>query len=137
MHSNCGITFDLHAIRARYPNKKILRFRSLVGNLEGKQGAYGADAWVLVDGKLRYSRQAFSREDGVEEIDVHSDVSGESRAIVATYSKLKQLFFSAVGQVTYLGFPLSENDGQYCRSESLSRTGEPSLAPKDVINKQL
>lgn len=70
MHSNCGITFDLHAIRARYPNKKMLRFRSLVGNLEGKQEAYAADAWVLVDGKLRYSRRAFSREDGVEEIDV-------------------------------------------------------------------
>jgi hypothetical protein len=92
MHSNCGITFDLHAIRAHYPNKQIVRFRALVGNLEAKQEAvvdnpkageeaveenleakrevYAADAWVLVDGKLRYSRKAFSREQGVEEIEV-------------------------------------------------------------------
>lgn len=70
MHSNCGVTFDLHAIRACHPNKRIVRFRALVGNLEAKQEAYVADAWVLVDGQLRYSRKAFSREQGAEEIDV-------------------------------------------------------------------
>jgi hypothetical protein len=70
MHSNCGITFDLHAIRTRHPHKKLVRFRSLVGNLESKLEAYEADAWVLVDGQLRYRRQAFSRDEGPEEIDV-------------------------------------------------------------------
>lgn len=74
MHSNCGITFDLHAIRARHPNKKIVRFRSLVGNLESKAESksetYAADAWVIVDGQLRHLRQGFSREDGPEAIDV-------------------------------------------------------------------
>jgi hypothetical protein len=70
MHSNCGITFDLHAIRARHPHKKLVRFRSLVGNLESKLEAYTADAWVLVDGQIRYRRRSFSREAGPEEIDI-------------------------------------------------------------------
>jgi hypothetical protein len=70
MHSNCGITFDLHAIRARHPAKQIVRFRARVGNLESKQERYVADAWVLVDGEQRYHRQSFSREDGPESIDV-------------------------------------------------------------------
>jgi hypothetical protein len=70
MHSNCGITFDLHAIRARYPNKKLVRFRSFVGNLESKLEAYRADAWVIVDGQLRYQRKEFSRGDGPEAIDI-------------------------------------------------------------------
>jgi hypothetical protein len=74
MHSNCGITFDLHAIRARYPDKKIIRFHSLVGNLESraesKTATHTADAWVLVDGQLRYRRESFNREKGAETIDV-------------------------------------------------------------------
>lgn len=74
MHSNCGITFDLHAIRARYPDKRILRFRSLVGNLESRLEAvdesHTAEAWVLVDGQLRHHRESFSRESGPQEIDI-------------------------------------------------------------------
>lgn len=70
MHSNSGLTFDLHAIRAQHPNKRVVRFRALVGNLESKSGAYPADAWVIVDGELRYSRRGFSREDGHETIDL-------------------------------------------------------------------
>lgn len=72
MHANCGITFDLHAIRARHPNKKVVRFRALVGNLESKPEPepFAADAWVLLDGQLRYSRQDFSREDGPAAIDL-------------------------------------------------------------------
>jgi hypothetical protein len=70
MHSNSGITFDLHALRARHPNRKIVRFRAQVGNLESKLERYVADAWVLVDGELRYHREKFSREDGPDSIDV-------------------------------------------------------------------
>jgi hypothetical protein len=70
MHSNCGITFDLHALRAKYPNKRAVRFRAIVGNLESKLEAFVADAWVLVDGELRYRREAFSREDGPDTIDI-------------------------------------------------------------------
>ncbi|MGD9635422.1 MAG: NPCBM/NEW2 domain-containing protein [Pirellulales bacterium] len=74
MHSNCGITFDLHAIRARYPDKRVLRFRAQLGNLEsrleGVDESHTAEAWVLVDGELRHHRQSFSRENGVESIDI-------------------------------------------------------------------
>jgi hypothetical protein len=70
MHSNCGITFDLHAIRSQYPHRKVVRFRALVGNLESKPEAYTADACVIVDGELRFQRQGFSREDGPEAIDI-------------------------------------------------------------------
>jgi hypothetical protein len=73
MHSNSGITFDLHAIRARYPDKKVMRFRAVIGNLESKAETaeqHTAEAWVLVDGKLRHHRPGFSRENGAESIDV-------------------------------------------------------------------
>jgi hypothetical protein len=74
MHSNSGITFDLHAMRARYPDRTIARFRAIVGNLESKAELPGeqhtAEAWVLVDGELRHHRQRFSRESGPEEISV-------------------------------------------------------------------
>jgi NPCBM/NEW2 domain len=74
MHSNSGITFDLHAIRARYPEKKILRFRALVGNLESRTESnaaeHSAEAWVLVDGQLRHHRKGFNRESGAETIEV-------------------------------------------------------------------
>lgn len=74
MHSNSGITFDLHAIRARYPDKKIIRFSAQLGNLESRSESESetnaADAWVLVDGQLRYGRKGFNRESGSETIDV-------------------------------------------------------------------
>lgn len=74
MHSNCGITFDLHAMRARYPGCQIARFRALVGNLESKPELPGdrhtAEAWVLVDGELRHHREGFCRESGPQAIDV-------------------------------------------------------------------
>lgn len=74
MHSNSGITFDLHAIRARYPDKRVLRFRSVVGNLESRleagEESHTAEAWVLVDGQLRHHRKGFNRESGLQEIDI-------------------------------------------------------------------
>jgi len=74
MHSNSGITFDLHAMRSRYPDRTIARFRALVGNLESKaempSDRHTAEAWVLVDGELRHHRRRFSRESGPEEINV-------------------------------------------------------------------
>jgi hypothetical protein len=74
MHSNAGITFDLHAIRARYPDKKILRFRTLVGNLESRTETdavdHMAEAWVFVDGQLRHHRRGFNRESGPEAVEV-------------------------------------------------------------------
>jgi hypothetical protein len=92
MHSNCGITFDLHAIRAAYPQKRLVRFRSLVGNLESKPERYAADAWVLIDGQLRYRRQAFSREDGPEAIDVQLADADRFLVLVVTDAGAKTAY---------------------------------------------
>lgn len=70
IHSNGGITFDLHAIRRKHPNCEASCFRALVGNLEAKPERFEADAWVLVDGEQRYFRRAFSREDGPAMIEI-------------------------------------------------------------------
>jgi hypothetical protein len=70
IHSNGGITFDLHAIRRKHPNCEASLFRALVGNLEAKPERFEADAWVLVDGEQRYFRRAFSREDGPAMIEI-------------------------------------------------------------------
>jgi hypothetical protein len=66
MHSNKGLTLDLLAIRRLHPGKSLLRFHSLVGNsclLRDNSGA-AADAYVLVDGQPRFSREKFTTRDG-------------------------------------------------------------------------
>jgi len=56
MHANLGITFDLDAIRSRFPSKEIIQFRSCVGVSETAWRDCNADFWVLVDGELRYQK---------------------------------------------------------------------------------
>jgi hypothetical protein len=60
MLSNKGITFDLEAIRKASPGCKLLRFRAVVGNTapaSAQETFELSDVWVLVDGKVRFSRQ--------------------------------------------------------------------------------
>jgi hypothetical protein len=59
VHSNMGITFDLQAIRNYLPGVKIARFQSKFGIRQWAihPTASNADFWVLVDGKLRYTKQ--------------------------------------------------------------------------------
>ncbi len=61
LHANKGITFDLDAIRRANPGCRPMRFRATVGNVEpvSEKGlaAGSADAWVLVDGQVRYRRR--------------------------------------------------------------------------------
>ena len=63
LHSNKGITFDLDAIRRANPESRLTQFRAVVGNTENvlqsvseKSKVVYADAWVLVDGHLRFRR---------------------------------------------------------------------------------
>jgi hypothetical protein len=58
LHSNLGITFDLQAIGASMPGISIAEFRSLCGisSTSPERFPY-ADFWVLVDGKVRFSRR--------------------------------------------------------------------------------
>jgi hypothetical protein len=57
MHANLGITFDLDAVRSRYPGSRIVSFQSLIGISETAWRDCNADFWVLVDGKLRYQKE--------------------------------------------------------------------------------
>ena len=58
MHSNLGITFDLDAIRRACPNVKITEFRAHYGICDNGPGRFPfADFWVLVDGRVHFSRK--------------------------------------------------------------------------------
>ncbi len=60
MHSNLGITFDLHAIRQSFPDRSITEFRAVYGisdSYANKLVQPYADFWILVDGELRFSRR--------------------------------------------------------------------------------
>jgi hypothetical protein len=67
IHANAGITFDLDRIRSTMPETEICRFRALCGVSETVAG-YSSDGtweskkilvrfWVLVDGRVRFSRE--------------------------------------------------------------------------------
>lgn len=59
MHANAGITFDLQAIRSRFPGVHIRSFRTKAGIEKGalRPETINADFWILVDGKLRYQKR--------------------------------------------------------------------------------
>jgi hypothetical protein len=57
MHSSLGITFDLEAIRKAYPDVAITEFRAACGICDdGPNRLPFADFWVLVDGRIAFSR---------------------------------------------------------------------------------
>ena len=58
MHSNLGITFDLAAIRKANPDVKFTEFRADCGICDNGPGRLPyADFWVIVDGKLCFSKR--------------------------------------------------------------------------------
>jgi len=77
MHANVGITFDLEAIRAALPHLKITRFTALAGISEnGPRRSPYADFWVLVDGKVCFSRRG---ADGKETYPIQIDLKDSDR----------------------------------------------------------
>jgi hypothetical protein len=65
MYTNKGVTFDLKGAGARLEGDRIYQFRCIVGNTHLKMNhrqrtAPRSDLYVLVDGKLRFERLAFS-----------------------------------------------------------------------------
>ncbi len=74
LHSNCGITFDLEAIRTSMPGNKLSKFRSLGGISEFIDGMAGraadVDVFILVDGQIRYKRELLKVKDGTIDIDI-------------------------------------------------------------------
>lgn len=57
MHANLGITFDLGAIRSQLSDVAISGFRTTTGLCDTSWHISNADFWILVDGKVRYSRR--------------------------------------------------------------------------------
>jgi hypothetical protein len=63
LHANLGITFDLNAIRSGLPGSKIRRFQSQLSISEVAPNTPNCDFWVLVDGKVRYSKRNVTQKD--------------------------------------------------------------------------
>jgi hypothetical protein len=74
IHSNAGLTLDLTAIRRLHPGTSISRFRCIAGNSFITTVKFNvnpsADLYVLVDGKQRFARRAFSPQDGAFAVEV-------------------------------------------------------------------
>ena len=74
MHSNIGITFDLAAIRNEIPDLDIAGFSALFGMADNVTEHVGdnftplVDVWVLVDGRIRYSKTAIGVDNEAENI---------------------------------------------------------------------
>lgn len=71
MHANLGITFDLAEIASLNAGLRIERFRSAYGVSESATDRpCNADFWVLVDGRVRFSRTGVKVKGIAGEIDV-------------------------------------------------------------------
>lgn len=103
MHANQGITFDLNEIRQVIPFGNITRFTSLCGVSDSvldpfayTAGTAGVsrdngympvdDFWVLVDGKLRFSKKRQSPVDSAEDIDIPISSTDHFLTIIVTDS---------------------------------------------------
>jgi hypothetical protein len=70
MHANNGITFDLNAIRSSISGAKIGRFNSRLYMCQTAPGQPNGDFWVLVDGKLRYSKRNVTQKGFVDSVTI-------------------------------------------------------------------
>jgi hypothetical protein len=68
LHSNSGITFDLHEIRRRFPNLEITGFKSLCGVQKTREGLQASEFWVLLDGECVFHTQNNAENSGTKEI---------------------------------------------------------------------
>jgi hypothetical protein len=77
-HSNSAVTFDLAAVRRLHPKLMLTRFRCVVGssfdlvhNLDRNKAMEARDdAYLLVDGHLRFERRGFRIRDGGMNVDI-------------------------------------------------------------------
>ncbi|NNM85109.1 MAG: hypothetical protein HKL96_05045 [Phycisphaerales bacterium] len=77
MHPNKGITLNLRAIRRLHPGLKLTRFKTVVGNTYRQASTkapefahLATDIWVIVNGKVRFSRLHFTPSNGAISVDV-------------------------------------------------------------------
>jgi hypothetical protein len=87
MHANKGITFDLMAIRLENPGRKFVRFRAMAGNTEvdSQNGrSVFADAWVLIDGQMRFRRRQINSYNGAMPVVIPLTEDNRFLTLVAT-----------------------------------------------------
>ena len=62
LHSDCGLTIDLDAVRESMPDHEVTKFNSIGGISEFVEGLSGraadVDVWVLVDGQVQVQARA-------------------------------------------------------------------------------
>ena len=83
MHANKGITFDLNAMRKKYPKYKLACFHSAAGDTE-TTGATLADLWVFVDGQSRWQRRQINSSHGAFVINMPLEENARFLTLVAT-----------------------------------------------------
>ena len=88
LHSNCGITIDLEAIRRSMPEHVLSSFKSSGGITEFVKGMAGraadVDVYILVDGEVKYQRELLKITDGVIDIDIDLNVQDRFMTIIVT-----------------------------------------------------
>jgi hypothetical protein len=88
MHANKGVTFDLDAMRTLHPRAHFGRFRAICVNVGGQSinplASALADLWVLVDGKLKFSRSPLLRSAPPFTIDVPVEASAHYLTLAVT-----------------------------------------------------
>lgn len=85
IHPNCGVTFDLAALRRLHPGWKASSFQAVSGNCHTGVGPGDpADILVLVDGVPQFARRGVLESDGAIHIDVALTDSDRFLTIAAT-----------------------------------------------------
>jgi hypothetical protein len=80
LHANKGITFDLDAVRAARPGRKVLRFTAVAGN----GGVGRADFHVYVDGKPKVVQIGITEISRVYPVDVELAEGDRFLTLIAT-----------------------------------------------------
>jgi hypothetical protein len=109
MHSNVGITFDLATIRRLHRGLALSRFRCDLGNSNPNAPSYRsrADAFVLVDGRLRLERRQFRAREQTSFVDI-ALTPADRYLTVAVTDGGDDIWFDAV----LLGDPVFEFDAR-------------------------
>ena len=86
IHANCGITFDLNAIRTQLDDMRITGFRADIGICDNAQIAelVNADFWIVVDGELRYSKLNVKEKGYIDSIDIPIGQEDQFLTIITT-----------------------------------------------------
>lgn len=84
VHPSAGLTFDLDAIRKLHPDRTIMRFRCVVGDPQREPSGNLSSAFVLVDGKPRFSNLKIASTDAPLFVDIPISPSDRFLTLAST-----------------------------------------------------